>query len=65
MNLQENIQKIGYYKYETSNNKFSHLASEYPITENMINYIKKLNHIKIEFEGNSPKLINGKWITLV
>ena len=49
----------------TSNNKFSHLASEYPITENMINYIKKLNHIKIEFEGNSPKLINGKWITLV
>lgn len=60
-----NIQKIGYYKYETSNNKFSHLASEYPITENMINYIKKLNHIKIEFEGNSPKLINGKWITLV
>ena len=65
MNLQKNIQKIGYYKYETSNNKFSHLASEYPITENMINYIKKLNHIKIEFEGNSPKLINGKWITLV
>ena len=65
MNIQENIQKIGYYKYETSNNKFSHLASEYPITENMINYIKKLNHIKIEFEGNSPKLINGKWITLV
>lgn len=65
MNIQKNIQKIGYYKYETSNNKFSHLASEYPITENMINYIKKLNHIKIEFEGNSPKLINGKWITLV
>jgi hypothetical protein len=65
MNLQKNIQKIGYYKYETSNNKFSHLVSEYPITENMINYIKKLNHIKIEFEGNSPKLINGKWITLV
>ena len=65
MNIQENIQKIGYYKYETYNNKFSHLVSEYPITENMINYIKKLNHIKIEFEGNSPKLINGKWITLV
>ena len=65
MNIQENIQKIGYYKYETYNNKFSHLVSEYPITENMINYIKKLNHIKIEFEGNSPKLINGKCITLV
>ena len=45
MGLQEKIEKIGYYKYETSNNKFSHLASEYPITENMINYIKKLNNI--------------------
>jgi len=65
MGLQEKIQKIGYYKYETSNERFSHLASEYPITEEMINYIKKLNNIKIEFEGNSPKLINGKWITLV
>ena len=65
MGLQEKIEKIGYYKYETSNNKFSHLASEYPITEEMVNYIKKLNHIKIEFEGNSPKLINGKLVTLV
>ena len=65
MKLQENIQKIGYYKYETSNERFSHLASEYPITEEMINYIKKLNNIKIEFEGNSPKLINGKLVILV
>ena len=65
MGLQEKIEKIGYYKYETSNNKFSHLASEYPITEEMVNYIKKLNNIKMEFEGNSPKLINGKLVTLV
>jgi len=65
MNLQENIQKIGYYKYETSNKRFSHLVSEYPITEDMINYIKKLTNIKIEFEGNSPKLINGKLVILV
>ena len=65
MNLQENIQKIGYYKYKTSNDKFSHLASEYPITKEMINYIKKLNNIEVEFEGNSPKLIKGKLIILV
>jgi len=65
MNLQENIQKIGYYKYETSNKRFSHFVSEYPITEDMINYIKKLTNIKIEFEGNSPKLINGKLVILV
>ena len=65
MGLQEKIEKIGYYKYETSNNKFSHLAREYPITEEMVNYIKILNNIKFEFEGNSPKLINGKLVTLV
>ena len=65
MTLQENIENIGYYKYETSNDKFNHITSEYPITKEMIDYIKKLNNIKIEFEGNSPKLINGKLITLV
>ena len=65
MNLQEKIQKIGYYKYETSNNRFSHLASEYPMTEEMVKHIKKLSNLKIEFKGNSPKLINGKLIILV
>ena len=65
MGLQEKIEKIGYYKYETSNNKFSHLASEYPITEEMVNHIKKLTNIKIEYIGSSPKLINGKLVMLV
>jgi hypothetical protein len=65
MNLRENIGKIGYYKYETSNTLFRNLVSEYPITEEMVKYIKKLDNIKIEFEGNSPKLINGKLITLI
>lgn len=65
MNLQENIEKIGYYKYETYNTSFSELASEYPITEEIINYLRKLDNIKIEFVGNSPKLINGKLITLI
>jgi hypothetical protein len=65
MNIQENIQKIGYYKYKTHNNKLSHFANEYPITKEIINYVKKLNNIEVEFEGNSPKLINGKLIILV
>jgi hypothetical protein len=65
MELEEKIQKIGYYKYKTSNDRFSHLASEYPITEDMFNYIKKLTNIKIEYEGDSPKLINGKLVILV
>jgi hypothetical protein len=65
MNLKENIQKIGYYKYKTYNDRFNFLASEYPITREMINHIKKLNNIEIEFDGNTPKLINGKMIALV
>lgn len=65
MLVQENILKIGYYKYETVNKKFGYLASEYPITEDMLNYILKLNQIKFEFEGDKPKLINNKLIVLI
>lgn len=65
MNLQENIDKIGYYKYETSNEELLDLACEYPITEDILNYIKNMGNVKIEFEGNNPKLINGKLIILV
>ena len=65
MLVQENIQKIGYYKYETVNDKFGDLASEYPITEDMLNYIIKSNKIKFEFDGDKPKLINDKLIVLI
>ena len=56
---------IGYYKYETHNSTFNQFVSEYPITEEMINYINKLDYIKIEFDGNTPKLINNKLIVLI
>lgn len=65
MNLQENIKKIGYYKYETSNKEFNKLCSEYPITEEIINYLKKTNNINLEFEKNNLKLINGKFVDLI
>jgi hypothetical protein len=65
MSLEETIEKIGYYKYETSNKTFYNLCDEYPITEHIINYLKKSNHVKIEFEQNQPKLINGKFVVLV
>jgi hypothetical protein len=38
---------------------------EYPITEEIISYLKKLDNIKYEFEGNKPKLINGKLVVFV
>ena len=62
---QESINKIGYYKYETSNEGLLDLACEYPITEEILNYIKNMGNVKIEFEGNNPKLINGKLIILI
>jgi len=65
MLIQKNIDKIGYYKYETLNDKFSDLVSEYPINEVILKHIKKSNQIKFEFDGDKPKLINNKLIVLV
>ena len=66
MNVQENIKKIGYYKYAASNCMFNDICiREYPITEEIISYVKKMNNIKYEFEGNKPKLINGKLVVFV
>lgn len=63
--LQENIEKIGYYKYETLNSTFSDLCDEYPMTDKIIEHIKKLNNVKIEFDGSHPKLVNGKFVALI
>lgn len=66
MTLQENIEKIGYYKYGAINCSFSDFCvREYPITEDILCYLKKLKNIKYEFEGDKPKLINGKLIVFV
>jgi hypothetical protein len=75
MGLQEQILKIqsihniseivGYYKYESHNSSLISFVNEYPITEEIIKYMKKLNHIKIEFDGNTPKLINNKLVVLI
>lgn len=65
MNLQENIEKIGYFKYETSNKTFSSLCNEYPITEEIIKHLKKSNHIKLELDKNNFRLVNGKFVVLI
>ena len=66
MKKQENIEKIGYYKYAASYLMFNDICiREYPITEEIISYLKKLGNIKYEFEGNKPKLINGKLVVFV
>jgi len=75
MNLQEQVSIIspmmdipdiiGYFKYETHSSSFNEFVSEYPITDDIIKYIKKLGYIKIEFDGNNPRLINDKLIALI
>lgn len=65
MNTIEDIENIGYYKYETLNEEFSSLCHPYPITEEIINHLKKVNYIKLEFETGNLKLINGKFVVLI
>lgn len=65
MNTLENLDRIGYYKYETLNTEFSYMCHPYPITEEIINYLKKINYIKLEFEKDNIKLINGKFVALI
>lgn len=65
MDTFENIEKIGYYKYETSNQEFSYMCQEYPLTEEVVNYIRRTNHLKLELEDNNLRSINGKFVVLI
>ena len=58
MLIQKNIDKIGYYKYETLNDKFSELVSEYPINE----VILKLKGLK-DYPDNWRDCIDVKYPT--
>lgn len=63
--LKENIDRIGYYKYESPNNDFGDIISAYPINDFILEYIRKTNNIKFEFDGDKPKLIDDKLIVLI
>lgn len=59
------IKNIGYYKYEPSTLNIADCIREYPITEDILRYIKKTGLYKIEYQNSKPKLIDGKFVVLI
>lgn len=63
--LNNTIKNIGYYKYYPTNPNIADCIREYPITEDILRYIKKTGVFEIEYQDSEPKLINGKFVVLI
>jgi hypothetical protein len=63
--MKELIKNIGYYKYRSYNPNIADCVREYPITEDILNYIKKTGFFKVEYQNSKPKLIKGKFVVLI
>ena len=63
--LENTIKNIGYYKYYPTNPNIADCIREYPITEEVIKYIKKTGQYKLEYQNSKPKTINGKFVVLI
>ena len=61
-----NYKDIGYFKYKSSIPTIVDCIKEYPITEFILEKIKKKELVwEIEMEEGNPKLYNGKFIILI
>ena len=57
---------IGYYKYKSHTPTIVDCVREYPITEYILEKIKKEELVwEFELEEQKPKLCNGKLIVLI
>jgi hypothetical protein len=65
LGLENTIKNIGYYKYEPSAPNIADCIREYPITEEILEYIKKTGLFRIEYQDSKPKKINGKLVALI
>lgn len=63
--MKDLIQNIGYYKYYPTNPNIADCIREYPITEEILKYIKKTGLYKLEYQNSKPKLIKGKFVVLI
>jgi hypothetical protein len=63
--LDNTIKNIGYYKYYPTNPNIADCIREYPITDEILKYIKKTGLYVLEYENTKPKLINGKFVVLI
>jgi hypothetical protein len=59
------LENIGYYKYYPTNPNIADCIREYPITEEILDYIKKTGLFRIEYQDTKPKKINGKFVALI
>jgi len=59
------LKNIGYYKYYPTNPNIANCIREYPITEEILEYIKKTGLFRIEYQDSKPKKINGKLVALI
>ena len=59
------LKNIGYYKYYPTNPNIADCIREYPITEEILVYIKKTGLFRIEYQDSKPKKINGKLVALI
>jgi histidinol phosphatase-like PHP family hydrolase len=61
-----NYNQIGYFKYKSTIPTIVDCVREYPITEFILDKIKKNELVwEIESERQKPKLHNGKLIVLI
>jgi hypothetical protein len=65
IDLDNAIKNIGYYKYYPTNPNIADCIREYPITEDILRYIKKTGLYNIEYQNSKPKLIDGKFVVLI
>jgi hypothetical protein len=52
---------IGFYRYENKNIT-NYEMPYYPIN---LNVLRNIKHLKYEFENNTPKKIDGKFVVLI
>ena len=61
-----NYTDIGYFKYKSHTSTIVDCVREYPITEFILEKIKKEELVwEFEMEEQEPKLYNGKLIVLI
>lgn len=63
--MTEITEKIGYYKYISTNPNIADCVREYPITKEILEYINKTGLFRIECQDSEPKKINGKLVALI
>jgi hypothetical protein len=58
-------EEIGYFKYKAHNSLIVDCIKEFPITEDIKEFLKSENNFDIEIVDGEPKKISGKLVVLI